>query len=152
MPERGTNREWHLTPRRPRTLSTQRPTLTLLVLTRSVHGCELRIYELVKPRKSTTSALTTLSRLRHTWHADAASTHTTRRPTNRSVNAGEARLAIAVLDQCFSRVDAPSLTRQKEAQAASVRLTACGVTVLSVNMPLCRQRGEPEPGDRSRED
>ena len=48
-------------------------TLTLLVRTRSIHSCELRIYELVKPRKSTTSALTTLSR-HHTWHADASST------------------------------------------------------------------------------
>ena len=32
-------------------------TLTLLVLTHSVHGYELRIYELVKPCKTTTSAL-----------------------------------------------------------------------------------------------
>ena len=31
--------------------------MLMLVLTRSVHGCELRIYELVKPRKSTLSAL-----------------------------------------------------------------------------------------------
>ena len=36
-------------------------------------GCELRIYELVKPCKSTTSAMTTLSRY-HTWHTDASST------------------------------------------------------------------------------
>ena len=153
-PERGTNLEWHLTPRGPRTLRTQRPTLTFLVLTRTA---------VVKPRKSTTSLLTTLSRLRNT-HSQKLLQHRPRvsKPIAASMLEKHDWVNAVLRDQCFSRVVAQSLTRQKEAQAASVRLTAreghvlCQLNdhigVFSVNMPLCKQRGEPEPGDRSRED